>query len=90
MKSDHDTVANIYRSLARTLPDHDCEFAIQALADALRDLATRHYAGAAEAKVLSVAAIREVFAVEVSEVAVGPDETAGPGTADAHRSLREC
>lgn len=78
MKSDHNASADIYRSLARTLPDHDYELAIQALANALRDLATRHYATAAEAKRLSVAAIREAFAAEVSEVAVGPEETAGP------------
>ncbi len=78
MKTDHGTVAGICRSLARTLPDHDCKFAIQALADALRDLATRHYGNPAKAKLLSVAALRDAFAVEVSEVAVGPDERANP------------
>ena len=78
MKSDHDAVPDIYRSLARTLPDHDCEAAIQALANALRVLAMRHYTSAAEAQRQSLVAIRDAFAVEVANVVVGADETNGP------------
>ncbi len=69
MKSDHDIVADLYRSLAQSLPDEDTELAIQALAAALRDLAIRHYASPAKAKNLSVAALRQAFAAEVSELA---------------------
>ncbi len=82
MKSEHDTVASIYRSLARTLPDYDCELAIQALAAALRDLATRHYESPTEAKILSVTALRDAFAVEVSEIATCLDGDSRPATFD--------
>ena len=69
MKSDHEFVADLYRSLARSLPDKDAELAIQALAAALRDLAILHYESPAKAKSLSVAALRDAFAAEVGEVA---------------------
>ena len=69
MNTDHDIVANLYRSLARNLPDQDAELAIQALAAALRDLSIRHFANPSKAKALSVAALREAFAAEVGEIA---------------------
>ncbi len=79
MKSHHDTIADIYRSLSRNLPDRDCQFAIQALADVMRDLAVEHYGDSSAARKLAVAALRQAFATEVSEVAVGlEDETQSP------------
>ena len=73
MKSHHHAVADLYRALARSLPDDDRDLAIRALAAALRDLANRHYASPTEARTLSVAALRDAFATEVSEIATFTD-----------------
>ncbi len=73
MKSHHQTVADLYRALARSLPDNSNDLAIRALAAALRDLANQHFASPTEARTLSVAALRDAFAMEVSEIATFND-----------------